>query len=119
MKITLFLDEDSQDLNLIQALRSRGVDLISCAEAGRNGYTDEEQLAWATAQGRVLFSYNAQDYFHLHTLYLTQGSSHAGLILAKQQEYSIGEQLRRLLKLLNVKSAEEMHNQVEFLGRWG
>jgi hypothetical protein len=119
VKISLFLDEDSQDLNLIRALRARSVDLISCAEAGRNGYTDAEQLAWATAHSRVLFSYNTQDFMRLHKHYLTQGLSHAGLILAKQQEYSIGEEMRRLLKLLNTKSAEALRNQVEFLGRWG
>ena len=119
MKIKLFLDEDSQDLHLIRALRSRVVDLVSCAEAGRNGYTDDEQLAWAAGQGRVLFSYNTQDFMRLHTLWLARGASHAGLILAKQQEYSIGEEMRRLLRLLNTKSAEAMRDQGEFLGRWG
>ena len=119
MKIALYLDEDSQDTRLIRALRGRGVDVTSASEVGRNGYSDEEQLDWATKEGRVLFSFNTQDFFRLHTLYLTQAKSHAGLILAVQQEYSIGEQMRRLLKLISTRSAEEMRGRVEFLGAWG
>ena len=49
---------------------------------------------------------------------LAQGKSHAGIILARQQHYSVGEQMRRLLKLIATKSAEEMKNQVEFLSAW-
>jgi hypothetical protein len=37
------------------------------------------------------------------------------MVLAPQQRYSVGEQMRRLLKLMAAKSAEEMENQVEFL----
>jgi hypothetical protein len=48
-----------------------------------------------------------------------QGKSHAGIVLAQQQRYSIGEQMRRLLTLIAAKSAEEMKDQVEFLGAWG
>lgn len=36
-----------------------------------------------------------------------------------QQNYSIGEQMRRLLRLIAAKSAEDMQNQVEFLSAWG
>jgi len=34
-------------------------------------------------------------------------------------DYSIGEQMRRLLRLISSKSAEAMQDQVEFLGTWG
>ena len=51
--------------------------------------------------------------------FLTVGESHGGIILAPQQQYSIGEQLRRLLKLIAAKSSEDMSNQVEFLSKWG
>ncbi|MEH1936351.1 MAG: hypothetical protein V7L14_22145 [Nostoc sp.] len=36
-----------------------------------------------------------------------------------QQGYSVGEQMRRLLKLIAAKPAENMQNQVEFLSSWG
>jgi hypothetical protein len=38
--------------------------------------------------------------------------------MGQQQRYSIGTQLRGLLKLIEAKSAEKMQNQVEFLSHW-
>ncbi len=80
--------------------------------------SDEEHLGYATTQRRVLYSFNCRDFYRLHTAFLTQGKSHAGIILGRQQQYSVGEQVRRLLKLITTKTAEDMKNQVEFLGSW-
>jgi Tfp pilus assembly protein PilZ len=55
----------------------------------------------------------------LHAAYLAEGKNHAGIILANQQRYSLGEQMRRLLKIIAAKSAEEMQNNVEFISYWG
>jgi hypothetical protein len=38
--------------------------------------------------------------------------------LRQKQRYSVGEQMRRLLKLIAPVSAEEMINRVEFLSAW-
>ena len=119
MTIALYVDEDSQDSSLVRALRSRGVDVIAASEAGINGRLDDEQLQWSTTHARVLYGCNTRDFYKLHTSLLTVGESHGGIILAPQQQYSIGEQLRRLLKLIAAKSSEEMRNQVEFLSKWG
>ena len=119
MRISLYLDEDSHSNSLVQALRYRGLDMATAREAQMLGSTDLEQLDWATAHGRVLYSFNIRDFFRLHSDFLEQGNSHAGMILAQQQSYSIGEQMRRLLKLVAVRSAEEMIDQVEFLSGWG
>jgi hypothetical protein len=119
MRIILYFDEDSQENDLIQALRLREAKVYSSAEAGLNGRTDEEQLTFAAAEGYVLYSYNSRDFYHLHTQFLAAGKTHAGIILGPQQQYSVGEQMRRLLKIIGAKSAEEMQNQVEFLGVWG
>ena len=81
--------------------------------------SDADHLDYATQQGRVLFSFNVGDFYQLHTIYLTQGRHHAGIVLSPQQRYSVGEQMRRLLKLIASKSAEEMRDNVEFLGAWG
>ena len=80
---------------------------------------DEDHLEYATAQGRVLYSYNVGHYFRLHTAFLREGKAHAGIILARQQHYSVGEQMRRLLKLIAALSEEEMKNRLEFLSAWG
>ena len=106
------------DKDLVQAVRARGVDVITALDAGMIERADEEHLDYATAQGRVLYSFNAGDFYRLHTAFLAQGKSHPGIILARQQRYSMGEQTRRLLRLIAAKSAEEMKNQVEFLSAW-
>jgi len=41
------------------------------------------------------------------------------MVLSRQQQYSIGEQMRRLLKLIAATTAEEMYNRLEFLSDWG
>ena len=44
--------------------------------------------------------------------------SYACLILVRQQQYSIGEQMRRFLRLMAARSPEAMRNRVVFLSAW-
>lgn len=118
MSVSLYIDEDAQDNDLIQALRLRGVDLVRAWDAGMRQREDEDHLILATSQNRVLYSFNVRDYFRLHTEFLSEGRAHAGIVLAKQQQYSVGEQLRRLLRLIATRSAADMTNRVEFLSDW-
>lgn len=104
---------------LVEALRARGVDVLAALDAGMIERDDQEHLDYATAQGRVLFSFNTADFYRLHTEYLSRGKAHAGIVLARQQHYAVGEQMRRLLKLIAAKPAEAIQKQVEFLGAWG
>jgi uncharacterized protein with PIN domain len=119
MTIRLYFDEDSMEHDLVRALRVRGMDVITPLEEDMVHRHDDEHLEYATKQGRVLFSFNRGDFFRLHTEYLAQGKSHAGIILANQQQYSVGEQMRRILRLTATKSATDMKNQIEFLSSWG
>jgi hypothetical protein len=113
--IRLYVDEDSMDRALVRALRARGVDITTAFAEGMIEQSDAAHLGYATSQGRVLYTCNGADFYHLHSEYLAQNKSHAGMILAHQQRYSVGEQMRRLLQIVNTKSAEEMKNWVEFL----
>ena len=119
MKISLYLDEDAQDNDLIQALHLRGVSAVGAWAVGMRQREDEEHLVFATTQGHSLYGFNVRDHYRLHTEFLAQGRSHAGIILAKQQHYSVGEQMRRLLKLIATRSADEMKDRIEFLSHWG
>lgn len=47
MKVRLYLDEDTMDADLIQTLRTRGVDLQTAYEAGLVRREDHELLAYA------------------------------------------------------------------------
>lgn len=117
-QIQLYTDEDSNHRAVVQALRERDVNVITSLEANRLRYPDNEQLIWATEQGRVFYSGNVRDFYRLHTEFLTNRQPHAGILLMQQQRFSVGEQVRGILKLLQIKSAEEMQNQVEFLSDW-
>ncbi|HMF57255.1 MAG TPA: DUF5615 family PIN-like protein [Pyrinomonadaceae bacterium] len=91
MMIRLYLDEDAQDKDLVRALALRGIDLLTANKAGLRHRPDAEHLAYATAQGRALCSFNVGDYKALHYAYISQDMTHAGIILAQQQRYSVGE----------------------------
>jgi len=120
MKIRLYLDEDVMARGLTVALRARGVDVTSVQDTRLEGATDEKQLNHASEQGRVLYSFNVRHYVALHRTFLQQGKSHMGIILAEQsRRYSVGEQTRRLLRLIAEKSAEDMQDQIVFLSNWG
>ena len=57
-QIKIYIDEDAMDSDLVAALRSRGVIVITAFDAGLTGKPDEEQLAFATAHECVL-TFNA------------------------------------------------------------
>ena len=119
MTIRLYIDEDSMSRALVRSLRARNVDVTTALDENMIEQPDSVHLDFATAQGRSLFSFNVGDFYRLHTIYLTQGKSHAGIIVSQQQTYSVGEQMRRLLRLIAATSAEQMRNSIEFLGHWG
>jgi ActR/RegA family two-component response regulator len=70
MSIRLYIDEDSMDRALVRALRARGVDVTTALEEEMIERGDAEHLDYATAQGRVLYSFNREDFYRLHTTYL-------------------------------------------------
>ena len=119
MTIRLYFDEDSMWHALVTALRARGIDVQTALEAAMIERTDEDHLVYATAVGRVLCSFNVGDFYRLHTHYMAQHKAHTGIILARQQQYSVGEHMRRLLYLIAHRTEEAMQNRVEFLSAWG
>lgn len=114
-----YIDEDSGDRNLVQALRARGADMVTAQGAGMIARADAEHLQFATERNRVLYSFNRGDFLRLHSLYQAEGRTHTGILLARQQHYSVGEQMRRVLKVMALKSSADMRNSVEFLSDWG
>ena len=95
-RIRLQLDEDCQAHSLATALRQHGIDARTTNEAGLGGVDDESQLLAALAVGRVLVTNNICDFTPLHTRWASEGREHGGIILFPQQQFSIGETVRRL-----------------------
>ena len=119
-QIEIYIDEDAMDRDLVEALRSRGVKVITPLDAGlTEEKSDEEQLAFASQRGCVLYTFNVSDFYRIHTTWIASGRDHAGIVLAPQQRFSVGEQLRRILRLRAAVTSEEMRNRAEFLSNWG
>jgi hypothetical protein len=76
---------------------------------------NENHLTVASAAGRVLFTYNTSDYCALHQKWMNLDRTHPGIIVAPQQQYSVGEELRRIVRLISRCTAEQMQNRLEFL----
>jgi predicted nuclease of predicted toxin-antitoxin system len=94
---------------VIRGLRQRGVDILAVPEAGLLTASDEEQLARAKQEGRVLFTQDA-DFLRLHA----SGIAHAGIIYANQQA-STGEIIYGLMLVYQVLDSEDMVNHIEYL----
>ena len=118
MQIRWYLDEDAMDGNLVWALRVRGLDVVTALDAGLIQTPDVKHLEYASLQGRTLYSFNVSDFMALHTSWSAASKQHAGIILGQQQRYSVGEQMRRLVRLTQMRSAESMRDKVEFLSVW-
>jgi len=117
MTIRLYIDEDSLDNALVHALRVRGVDVLTANEAGMSGRDDPDHLRSATSEGRVLYTRNAGDFCQLHAEYLASGASHAGIVITRQ-EFTVGDQMRGLVHLIALRTAEQMVDQLVYLSAW-
>lgn len=114
-RLTLYLDEHVQ-LGLAEALRARGVDILTTQEAKNIGLHDASQLAFATENMRSLFSYDKRHFARIHYEWMSMKKQHAGIILSDQ--LTIGLLLRRLMKLHFSLNTEDMINRLEYLSSW-
>ena len=114
-QIRLFTDEDIYGA-IASAMRLAGFDAVSTPETNRLGESDEAQLSWAATEGRVLVTFNVAHFVQIHTAWLNRNRSHAGLIVSAQRP--VGDVLRRLMRLANALSSDDMLNRLEFLGDW-
>ena len=116
--IRLYLDADVHR-RLAANLREAGFDCISALEIGNDALNDEDQMAFAAAEGRILLTFNIQDFVPIFEQWWENGRDHAGLIVS--QQLPLGEIQRRVLKMLNTILADEMTNNLrnlaEFSGR--
>lgn len=94
MALRLYLDEDVDPL-LARVLRDRGHDCVSTLEAANRGLSDEDQLSYATNQGRAIVTFNIKDFVQLAK---RRGGSHAGIIVSDHLPFR--DLLRRISAML-------------------
>ncbi len=113
--IRLYLDEDFHP-DLADLVRRNGFDCRSAVEEGTLGKSDEEQLEYATAQGRCLVSFNIGDFATLAQTWALAGRTHPGIVVTPQvSRQALGQLLQRCLQLLNTTTADEMVTVFRFL----
>ena len=64
---------------VVRGLHERGVDTLTVSEAGMLGASDEEHLAFARREERVLFTQD-DDFLRMHA----SGVEHAGIVYSRQ-----------------------------------
>ncbi len=113
--VTLYTDADVHGV-LAAQIRRRGFDAISAYEAGNAALDDNDQLAYAASQRRAILTCNARHFEPLFEEWWRAGRKHYGVIVTEQ--LPVGEMLRRVLRLLNAVSAEEMENSYRDLAEF-
>jgi hypothetical protein len=111
-RLRYYLDEHMRP-SIAEQLRARGVDTLTTTEAGRahQGLSDDDQLAFATADQRVLVAEDS-DFARL----AATGQPHAGIVYFPIQ-LSIGACIAYLELLALMTRPDEMHNQLLY-GVW-
>ena len=108
--IRFHLDESQSSKAIAEALRRRGIDVTTTQQVALRGATDPQQLAFASAHQRVLFTQD-DDYLALHGA----GAQHAGIVYSHQQVHSVGEIIDFLILVWSVYTPDEMRNRVEYV----
>lgn len=101
-KPRLHLDADTSSKSLYDALLERDHDVTRTPNEWMTLNADDEtQLRGATAQRRVLFTFNIRDFIKLTEHY----PDHAGLILAAQKSWSLSALIVALDRVLTETNA--------------
>ena len=114
--IKIYLDEDVHTY-IASALRLRGWDALTTEEAEQRGTNDIDQILFATRRGYSILTYNVNDFPRLHYENISQGNTHAGIIVGTREDPR--HNIRALLNLLNTLSTETITGQLVYLNNWG
>ena len=111
----LHLDADTSIKALQKALLDRGHDVSRTpTEWMPLDADDRTQLLGATAQGRILFTFNIPNFLALAKTY----PKHHGLLLAAQNRWTLHELIEALDHMMSETEAEQWIGRVGWLNDW-
>lgn len=108
----LLLDEQIWKY-LAKLLREQGFDVIHVNEVDLDATPDDQIMEYAVDKRRAVVTFNVRDYVPIAIQYAEDGKEHYGVVVSK--ELSHGELKRRVTKLLESVTAEELMNAVRYL----
>ncbi len=113
-KPLLHLDADTSSKTLAKMLSERGHDVTRTPnEWVPEDADDEVQLREASKRGRIIFTFNIRDFTPL-----AQIKTHAGILLAEQNAWTLSGLIRSIDRVLSETTAEEWIGQVRWLNQW-
>jgi predicted nuclease of predicted toxin-antitoxin system len=101
-------------LAITEALRRRGVDVLTAQEDGKGRAEDPPLLDRASALGRVLFTQD-EDFLVEADRRQRAARSFAGVVYGHQMRVTIGQCVRDLELIAKVYEPADMANRVEHL----
>ena len=114
-RVILHLDADTSFKSLYQALCARGHDVTRTPNAWMpQNASDERQLLGATAQGRVIFTFNVRDFLALANRF----PAHAGILLTAQSTWTLSALIMAVDRVLVETQAEDWLGQIRWLSDW-
>lgn len=95
---------------IANGLKQRGIDVTTTAEANLISASDKEQIAFALAQKRVIFTQD-DDFLRLHQA----GVAHYGIIYCRQRSRTISEIINSIALIWEWVESDDIQGRVEFI----
>ena len=117
MSLKLFIDEDSQALSLIKALRNANHDVFTVNEADLTGQPDNLILEYAHRNNRIVLTRNCRDFKALHDADV----NHSGIFAVYQEANPLKKMNRKdiVRAISNLENAQiPLKNQFISLNHW-
>jgi hypothetical protein len=99
---------------IVQALRSRGMDVVTAADCGQERADDAVLLTYALANQRVMIT-NDTDFLALAAEHARRSEVFAPVFFWPQQKRGIGEVMRKIIREATVHTYDEACSRVFFL----
>lgn len=93
-----------------EGLRKRGIDVTTTADASLLHASDDQHLAYALRENRVIFTQD-RDFLRLDA----DGVQHAGIVYCRHGKRTIGQIIRHLCLMHDCLDSDEMAGRVEYL----
>lgn len=114
-RVKLLLDEHIWP-GVIDVFVPLGYDIQHIVRAGLRGVSDEDVLTFAARENRAVLTNNYTDFAQLVARWYASHRTHAGVILTEQ--LPPGELVKRLSRLLDSVSADEIRNSCRWLSEF-
>lgn len=99
---------------LVEALRKRGMDIVTVQEQGREGTNDAKLLVEALREQRVMLT-SDQDFLALASQCTTRGETFAPIFFWSQQRRTIGQLVRSIIREASQNDYAKACSHVFFL----